>query len=270
MKTLRILASVLVFSLAAAATDTHIAGASNYGVIGRNQSWAANVAGNYILDLISPNTNLCLYTLNNNPVSAHSFTIQIQAHGDLSHTAFTGTLGWRTVFGPATFNAAAGTAVPIFVTLNGAAHVAIGFTGVAGQPGSPDTADIYFVQTAGRCSTSVPWSIISVSGAGGQATVARAASSGTTHFVQCFAGSMAATAATACAPTTLVIRDGACGAGTILFELDLGAPNSAGATSSFGLCDLNIQGSPGQAMCAEFVAGAASCIESVNLVGVDQ
>jgi hypothetical protein len=104
-----------------------------------------------------------------------------------------------------------------------------------------------------------------------QATASAAAAGAGVRWV-CTA-IMAGIAATGTAPTatsvTLNLRDGASGAGTVLWSAELGVPATAGATAGVAISDLWIPGSANTAMTLEFAAaGGANTKEWVNFTAV--
>jgi hypothetical protein len=104
-----------------------------------------------------------------------------------------------------------------------------------------------------------------------QATASAAAAGAGVRWV-CTA-IMAGIAATGTAPAatsvTLNLRDGASGAGTVLWSAELGVPATAGATAGVAISDLWIPGSANTAMTLEFAAaGGANTKEWVNFTAV--
>lgn len=109
------------------------------------------------------------------------------------------------------------------------------------------------------------WAINSAPAANTTATVSKAAVAGKRHVCKGFSVSINAVAAIA-APITVVLRDGASGAGTILWQDKLMAP--AGTTARIDRNDLNIIGSINTAMTIEFSAApGATNFEVVNMNG---
>ncbi len=102
------------------------------------------------------------------------------------------------------------------------------------------------------------------SSAGAQATASAAALTGVLYRACKVSATVAADATGVTGIMTLNLRDGATGAGTVLWNIVL----STGASSTVGIQtpNLNILGSPGTAMTIEFAAGATnSGVETVNL-----
>jgi hypothetical protein len=68
---------------------------------------------------------------------------------------------------------------------------------------------------------------------------------------------------------TINLRDGASGAGTVLWTTNITAAATATNHGNLNFCDLNIPGSAATAMTLEFAAGLANESESVTLSGYD-
>jgi len=112
------------------------------------------------------------------------------------------------------------------------------------------------------------WSVTSSPAANTQATATKAAGgAGVRHVANSVTASFAA-GATAGAAIQVNLRDGASGAGTILWSALLTAP--IGDSRSVTLSGLNLVGSAATAMTLEFTAaGGATTLESVTLTGYD-
>jgi hypothetical protein len=122
--------------------------------------------------------------------------------------------------------------------------------------------------SAGRDWTS--WTVVSTPGVNAQATATRAASAGVMHQAKSITVTLAAgTVAPAAAQLRAVLRDGATGVGAILWAGELALQAVAGASPTpLDLQNLNIQGTPGNAMTLEFTAaGGANTFEGVTLEG---
>ena len=101
-----------------------------------------------------------------------------------------------------------------------------------------------------------------------QATASVAANATRTIVADCIIATYTAgTAAPAATVVGLNLRDGATGAGTVLWAVTMAAPAAAGTMSPVvQLCGLNIWGTPNTAMTLEFnAAGGANTFESVAL-----
>lgn len=110
------------------------------------------------------------------------------------------------------------------------------------------------------------WSIQHEPAVATRATISRAAGgAGTRHICTGFSGSLCAVGAIA-APLYLRVRDGATGAGTILWSAAFILP--AGDSRTFGLSGLSLLGSDNTAMTCEWSAApAAGDFQSVSLSG---
>lgn len=117
------------------------------------------------------------------------------------------------------------------------------------------------------------WSITHAPAANTKATISQAAVAGMVHVAECASAVITAgTTAPTAAVTTLQLRDGATGAGTIEASWAVAVPATAGLMSPpIMLCGLGIAGSPNTAMTLEFAAAAgANTFESVSLSGRTQ
>lgn len=109
------------------------------------------------------------------------------------------------------------------------------------------------------------WSERNSPAAAARATVTRAAVAGRRHVCQGF--TFAVGGSGAAVVNGAVIRDGATGAGTILWEIVTGAP--AGSWFVVALSGLNLVGSVNTAMTIEFVAAPpANVSQSVSMAGI--
>ena len=123
----------------------------------RGIDWGTQFNRTYVLVPNSPNASICAYVVNNNPTSAHSFTLTVFQSADSRVADFTNNQGRYNsvplIGMPA--SVAAGVMVSGFTQSTAAAKVALKFTGAISQAGSPDTADVFFVQTTtGTCGSS--------------------------------------------------------------------------------------------------------------------
>lgn len=118
------------------------------------------------------------------------------------------------------------------------------------------------------------WTIANDPAVNTAATASKAAGTGgAVHVADCVTATFVAnTTAPAAAVVTAVIRDGATGAGTILWSADLGVTATAGLSSTpIYLCGLNINGTANTAMTVEFTAaGGANTFETVAVTGYDR
>jgi hypothetical protein len=112
------------------------------------------------------------------------------------------------------------------------------------------------------------WSVISNPAAGSQATASIASEASVRHVVDCVSFSAAATAAPAATALTINIRDGASGAGTIIWTFQTAVTATTGQlVQPHSICGLNLVGTTATAMTAEFSASLANLIESVSISG---
>lgn len=112
------------------------------------------------------------------------------------------------------------------------------------------------------------WSITNRSTAGAAATASQAApASAAAQGTQVRLRSLQCRVSGITAGTgQLVIRDGATGAGTIIWTVDLSVA-TGGVSDEISLTDLDIRATPGNALTVEFTAGVGGDIESVNAQG---
>jgi hypothetical protein len=112
------------------------------------------------------------------------------------------------------------------------------------------------------------WTLTNSPVAATQATATRAAgAAGVRHVLKSIQASINAVAAQA-APVSIVVRDGASGSGTILWQDRLMAP--IGFSDRITLDGLNIVGSAATAMTVEFTAApAATNFETISATGFD-
>lgn len=104
-------------------------------------------------------------------------------------------------------------------------------------------------------------------GANVQATVTQANVAGTRLVCKGISASLISIAAVA-ATSTLLLRDGATGVGTVLLQVDFAIPAVADSGDRIALMDLDIIGTAGNAMTLEFqAAGGVNILQKVNLIG---
>lgn len=110
------------------------------------------------------------------------------------------------------------------------------------------------------------WSVKHTPSTATQATISKAAANGNRHVCTSLT---AVISAGATAQTTIIfvrLRDGATGAGTIVWEMPITCP--ANDTRGISITDLHISGSSNTAMTLEFsAAGAAATQQSVSMTG---
>jgi hypothetical protein len=112
------------------------------------------------------------------------------------------------------------------------------------------------------------WTVIHNPAANSQATASIASEASVRHVVDCVSFSAGATTAPALTALTVNIRDGASGAGTIIWTYQVIIPAATGqSVAPHSICGLNLVGTTATAMTAEFSAGLTSLIESVSISG---
>lgn len=114
------------------------------------------------------------------------------------------------------------------------------------------------------------WSKVSNPASGSQASASIALESSVRHIADCVSFSANASGATAATQLTVNLRDGATGAGTIIWTYQIGAGVlGLGGTFSgpFQACGLNLTGTTATAMTLEFSAGLTGLVEAVSLSG---
>lgn len=111
------------------------------------------------------------------------------------------------------------------------------------------------------------WSITQAPAVATQATISKAAVAGIRHYCRSIAAIISAVAAQAA--IHVVLRDGASGAGTILWSQTIALP--VGGIAVIQIDNLNIPGSAGVAMTLETdAAPAGTNFASVSLTGYDE
>lgn len=289
---------LLVFILATyclclADTTVPLPGASTIVPIAQNLPWStySSATVDYIFDSVGTGVGACVYVQNNNPANARTITLSLWLTGKM----YPSTSTWNqaewvssTSTNTSTITVGTNSTSSQFFNGSGSPHMTLRVsneTGTAG--GTPDTVSIFVVQT-GSClqGTSIAtqpggfsqsisigpnqWAISSASGSGGRATVTETAVSGVRHTIVAIDASLHQTTAVACSGD-LVVRDGASGSGTIIYEHSLAIPATAGESASIFLTGLQWAGTAGNAMTIEFGAASASgCFQRVNLFGFDQ
>lgn len=117
------------------------------------------------------------------------------------------------------------------------------------------------------------WSGFSQPAVSSQATFSRAAAAGVRHVADCISLSSVAgpTTAPVVGPMNINLRDGATGAGTVLWTTTIQIIATASVTelAPFSVCGLALIGSPNTAMTLEFSAALANLAEVVSLSGYD-
>lgn len=113
----------------------------------------------------------------------------------------------------------------------------------------------------------ISWAVAHAPAAAAQATITKAAVAGARHVCNAITATIACDS-TAQTPITVYLRDGATGAGTVIWAGTVAAP----ANGLGGVCvtGLNIIGTVNTAMTLEFsAAGVTASVEAVSLSGYD-
>jgi len=160
MKRLRlagILAALLLSPILASATDINVFPTGPVFKITPPLVWGTSTTpgfnNNYFFTPIAINESVCVYVKNNNPTSSHKYTVAIVVTSDPAETTPSdGT--WSNV---ASLNSSSyapsfpGLAGGIGANISGVSLVSVNFSGSTTLSGSPDTANVTIVQTAGSC-----------------------------------------------------------------------------------------------------------------------
>jgi len=135
------------------AADLYIRDRGAYLTLARGVSWAGtginSFNNTYLFTPLNPDQGICVFVRNNNPTNAHTFALAVYQTGDssvMSYALDSGKFIQDTVQGAVSPTPAASTTC-VYVHANAAARVALVFTGGGALAGTPDTADIFLVQT---------------------------------------------------------------------------------------------------------------------------
>jgi hypothetical protein len=114
------------------------------------------------------------------------------------------------------------------------------------------------------------WDVFSSPAVSLQATASKAAgTAGVRHVADCVTASAGASTAPAATNLVITLRDGASGAGTVIWTTDITAAATAANHGNVTLCGLNLIGTAATAMTLEFTALLTNEFESVTLTGYD-
>lgn len=115
------------------------------------------------------------------------------------------------------------------------------------------------------------WTVVSFPAANSQGTASLAAEAAVRHVVDCVTWAADAAAAVTAAAGNLAVRDGATGAGTVIWQVAIAHQVAAGAgiqtIPPHTVCGLNLVGTTNTAMTAEFNAGVTGEVQSVSMSG---
>lgn len=153
---MRVFIGLLLAGLAFGQQDIQLQGKAPYRDVGRGLVWGSSGAGstvginnNFIFTPQNPDEGICVFVANNNPTSAHSLTVSVHQTGDAQARNYTGNTGRfvaDTVINPVSTIAASSMGVS-YVHTNAGAYVVLSISGTTTQTGSPDTADVFIVET---------------------------------------------------------------------------------------------------------------------------
>lgn len=139
-----------------------------------------------------------------------------------------------------------------------------------------NTVSVYYSKTPPQIGKAISekgtrWpGLTSLPAAGSQGTVSKAAAIGIRHVTDCVSFAAGSIANPVLTKLNVNLRDGATGAGTIIWTHPVVIPATAGQNvQPFSLCGLNLIGSPNTAMTLEFSSALTSLSESVSLSGYD-
>jgi hypothetical protein len=145
---------------------------------------------------------------------------------------------------------------------DGAAFVRV-LTGAAANLATNNPAGAQLVQQSGE------WAINHTPAANTVATISKAAVASQRHVCKSITVTLVGLAAAAEATVLVNLRDGATGAGTILWSTRLLVTGTTGSQTGVALAGLNIVGSVNTAMTLEFAAaGGANTFEAVAISGL--
>lgn len=114
------------------------------------------------------------------------------------------------------------------------------------------------------------WSVISNPATSSKATASIAAEANVRHVVDCISFSASGAGAVAAGQFTISVRDGATGAGTVIWTFEAGQPGLTTGQETFnpfGLCGLSLVGTTNTAMTLEFNTGLTNLTEAVSMSG---
>jgi hypothetical protein len=125
-----------------------------------NLTWGVTGANgfnnNFFFSPLFLNESVCVYVYNNNTTNNHSFSVGVSVNGNPQNTTPSDG-SWLYLGQTNSVATGVSTGVPggMGVTVSGAPLVAINLTNSVTLAGSPDTANVYIVQTTGTCFSGV-------------------------------------------------------------------------------------------------------------------
>lgn len=152
MKRLALLPCLALSSLAQ--VDIRLNSRSPYVDVGRGLVWGTSGRGgiqnNFLFTPINPDQGICVFVANNNPTNSHAITLQVFQTGDSQQSSYTGTTGRfvQDTLSNSITSVAAASMVSTYVHTNAAATAVISISGTSSAAGTPDTADVFLVQTS--------------------------------------------------------------------------------------------------------------------------
>lgn len=231
--------------------ETRQIACNNRGVL-----WVNLAAGNIALAGLPDNTDLTTPVSTNTRLATVSRMYGFDATNNFFRRIGARSTNFNVVSPSASDFAATGMAIP--VNFDGTFYRRM-FGASAANLANQSGEGVQMVTGTGE------WAITHAPAANTTATISRAAVASQRHVCKGFSVSLNAVAAIA-APILVTLRDGATGAGTILWQDRLMAP--AGTTVRLDREGLNIVGSVNTAMTLEFAAApGATNFEVVNLNG---
>lgn len=169
--------------------------------------------------------------------------------------------------------AGAGSPVPPLIAITGASDGTNIFPIKSSSAANLSTAVNNGTQLSER---GARWSVTNsgTAASGVQGTIAKAAGgAGVRHVIDCIGWSADSAGAITAANVLLNVRDGATGAGTVVWFHALSFPTAAAlgvqVVSPMQMCGLNILGTANTAATIEFSASVAGSIQVVNMTGYD-
>lgn len=240
--------------------DVPIPGPATYQVVGRGLTWAGTLNNNFIMDVTSPSTGMCV-AVQNNDSGTHTYTLNAFETSDLQQKVYTGQTGrWTAIpVTPGVSGSTAGNTLSQFwINTSGAAHVVLAFAGGAGA----GTADVTISQTPNFCGGGITVSgcnksIVGTVATGGNAVIIPAPAAGL--FIHVCAYSVSGQATASGTETFANGTAGACAAiGTILWQMVVTSGNSSNFLAVPAPSQLFQTTVAGQPLCGQNLPGSGA------------
>lgn len=137
--------------------DVQVSGASYYVTLANNLAWN-QLSANYIFTPQSPNEGVCLFVENLNTTSSHAITVTAFQNGDpqLASYAAEKNLWQASQTSGIVSTVPANSTRSEYINATGSAHLVIVLSGTATAGGTPDTANVFAVQTSAQNCGSSP------------------------------------------------------------------------------------------------------------------